>query len=209
MYRSLLAGLIILMGAVLAAGGIWLIALDGSWAYLLLGIGLLISGGLVLNEHPGGLSIYGIVLLGALIWGLWEVGLDWWALVPRGALLVVIGILLLPLAFQWYRRRERPHGRSVGGPASVLVAAVLIATVVGIIAMLNDPHDRPGSFDQARMNADRTSDVAGVAPGEWPAYGRTPLGRRYSPLDQITPENVAGLEVAWQYNTGEIRGEDD
>ena len=39
--------------------------------------------------------------------------------------------------------------------------------------------------------------------GDWPAYGRTPLGDRHSTLRQITPENVAGLEVAWRYHTGE------
>lgn len=39
--------------------------------------------------------------------------------------------------------------------------------------------------------------------GDWTAYGRTALGDRHSPLTQITPENVAGLEVAWRFNTGE------
>ena len=38
---------------------------------------------------------------------------------------------------------------------------------------------------------------------EWTAYGRTPLGDRHSPLDQITRANVSRLEVAWRYSTGE------
>src|SRR5579871_4600081 len=39
--------------------------------------------------------------------------------------------------------------------------------------------------------------------GEWGAYGHDALGSRYSPLDQITRENVKGLEVAWTYRTGD------
>src|SRR5690348_1364767 len=42
-----------------------------------------------------------------------------------------------------------------------------------------------------------------VASGEWSAYGRDALGARYSPLTQITPENVARLSVAWTYRTGD------
>ena len=41
--------------------------------------------------------------------------------------------------------------------------------------------------------------------GAWGAYGRTPLGDRHSPLTQITTANVARLEVAWRYSTGEAR----
>jgi len=42
------------------------------------------------------------------------------------------------------------------------------------------------------------------SPGEWTAYGRDALGSRFSPLTQITRDNVARLEVAWTYRTGEL-----
>jgi quinoprotein glucose dehydrogenase len=38
--------------------------------------------------------------------------------------------------------------------------------------------------------------------GDWPAYGRDPGGARFSPLTQITRENVKQLQVAWTYHTG-------
>lgn len=44
-------------------------------------------------------------------------------------------------------------------------------------------------------------------PSHWPAYGRDAGGTRYAPLDQLTRENVDGLEVAWTFRTGEL-GED-
>jgi quinoprotein glucose dehydrogenase len=49
-----------------------------------------------------------------------------------------------------------------------------------------------------------SASVAGAQhPAEWPAYGRDPQGTRYSPLTQIDRGNVARLEVAWTYRTGE------
>jgi len=44
--------------------------------------------------------------------------------------------------------------------------------------------------------------VAG-ATVEWPHYGGGPDRMRYSPLAQVTRENVARLKVAWTYDTGD------
>ncbi len=39
---------------------------------------------------------------------------------------------------------------------------------------------------------------------EWRHYGGDPGGLRYSPLTQITPANVAELELAWSYRHGDV-----
>ena len=39
--------------------------------------------------------------------------------------------------------------------------------------------------------------------GDWPAAGRDPGGTRYSPLTEITPDNVSRLARAWTYHTGD------
>jgi glucose dehydrogenase len=44
---------------------------------------------------------------------------------------------------------------------------------------------------------------AGRADGEWGAYGRDPGGSRFSPLAQITRDNVGTLAEAWVYRHGE------
>jgi quinoprotein glucose dehydrogenase len=49
-----------------------------------------------------------------------------------------------------------------------------------------------------------TSAAAQVKPGEWTAYGRDAFGGRFSPLTQITRDNVSRLDVAWTYRTGEM-----
>jgi quinoprotein glucose dehydrogenase len=40
--------------------------------------------------------------------------------------------------------------------------------------------------------------------GEWPFYGYDAGGTRYSPLIQITRDNVSKLAVAWTFHTGDI-----
>jgi quinoprotein glucose dehydrogenase len=39
---------------------------------------------------------------------------------------------------------------------------------------------------------------------DWSSYGRDPGGSRFSPLSQITQDNVQHLEVAWTYRTGDV-----
>ncbi|MBI3664614.1 MAG: pyrroloquinoline quinone-dependent dehydrogenase [Acidobacteria bacterium] len=39
---------------------------------------------------------------------------------------------------------------------------------------------------------------------EWPTYGNDPGSSRYSPLAEITKENVRQLKIAWTYRTGDI-----
>ncbi|MEO5820036.1 MAG: PQQ-binding-like beta-propeller repeat protein, partial [Vicinamibacteraceae bacterium] len=41
---------------------------------------------------------------------------------------------------------------------------------------------------------------AATAAGDWPTYNRDPGGTRFSPLTDITPGNVATLDVAWTYH---------
>ncbi|KGE03705.1 pyrroloquinoline quinone-dependent dehydrogenase [Pseudohaliea rubra] len=41
-------------------------------------------------------------------------------------------------------------------------------------------------------------------PAGWSAWGASPGGTRYAPADQLTPQNVGKLEVAWTYSTGEM-----
>lgn len=43
-----------------------------------------------------------------------------------------------------------------------------------------------------------------VTVAAWPHYGADTHGTRHSVADQITPENVAALEVAWTYHTGDV-----
>ncbi|WP_309085005.1 PQQ-binding-like beta-propeller repeat protein [Chelativorans sp.] len=208
MYRILISAVLVLLGIVLAAGGVWLATLGGSLFYVLLGVLLAFSGALLMARRAIGLGLYAATILLTLAWGLWEVGFDWWALAPRGSLVLVLGVLLLlPPMVRAMHAPGRPRA-GYGVHSIALAAAVAAAAAVGVYSMFQEPHEISGAFPEDRMSVDNSVD-ADVPPGEWVAYGRTSHGRRYSPLDQITPENVADLEVAWTYQTGELRDEND
>ena len=42
-----------------------------------------------------------------------------------------------------------------------------------------------------------------AAAQDWRSYGGDPGGMKYSALDQVTRANVADLEEAWSYDTGD------
>lgn len=59
-----------------------------------------------------------------------------------------------------------------------------------------------GSIDASTLPAMAPQQSASPAREDWAAYGHDDNQTRYSPLDQITPENVSKLEVAFTYHTG-------
>lgn len=211
--------ILILLGLILVAGGGWLISLQGSWYYLLAGIALAASGWLLIRRNPAALWIYAALLLGTLLWSLWEAGLDWWPIAARGDVFVLIGLFLLtpwitrPLstAAQTDARHGRPVSafRGAGLPLSVTLVAFF---AVAVASWFHDPHTMKGELPPSRgpggamQPAAGTSPTAAVPDDEWHAYGRTGFGQRYSPLGQIRPDNAARLELAWTYNTGDMRG---
>jgi quinoprotein glucose dehydrogenase len=215
MFRILIASLILLIGASLTVGGIWLVALAGSWAYLLIGLGLSLSALLLLQRKSWGLGIYAATLLATLAWGFLEVGPDWWALSARGSLLVVFGILLLPVAYGFVKDAGRNTAgyalasRRAERQAYALATVLLICGAGGVYAMMVPSHDMPGTIAADRISQPAPTETQGVAAGDWSAYGRTAYGQRYSPLDKITPQNVSALKVAWSYNTGQLRKDSD
>ena len=46
--------------------------------------------------------------------------------------------------------------------------------------------------------------AASADASDWTAYGGDGRGQRYAALSQITPQNVANLELAWSFRTGEL-----
>jgi quinoprotein glucose dehydrogenase len=208
-YRLILSSILLLLGIVFVVGGVWLAALGGSMYYVIAGLAIVVSGWLVLQRRASGLTLYALTLLVTVVWALWEVGFDWWALSARESLLVVIGVFLL---FPPIARSLNSAGRGrvqPGVSSGFLLIVLLTAAAVAGYSMLKAPHEIAGSFGDAKMAENKTYATDGVPDGEWQAYGRTAYGQRYSPLDQINAENVNKLEVAWTYETGQTRGAKD
>ena len=84
-----------LIGLALGAGGVWLAALGGSLYYAIAGLGMLIVGVLLLARRAAALWVYAAVLIGTLIWAVWEIGFDWWPLAARGDIIFLLALWLL------------------------------------------------------------------------------------------------------------------
>ena len=80
---------------------------------------------------------------------------------------------------------------------STLRRAPLAALAI-VLALLG-----AGCSSESPGPADAATPAPGAAAAEWTAYGGDGLGARYSPLAEITRDNVTSLAVAWTFRTGE------
>ncbi|MDQ0624792.1 MULTISPECIES: glucose/quinate/shikimate family membrane-bound PQQ-dependent dehydrogenase [Paraburkholderia] len=198
----------IIIGLALAAGGVPLVTLGGSWYYVITGIAIALTGVLLFIRRRSALWLFALVLFGSTIWAVTEARFDFWQLLPRLWVWLVLALWLLlpPVA-----------GKLVFGPPAAhregvvpLAAAVIVTVLLGIGTAFNHPYDRPGTL--ASTAAAPSATLAGDAnrqAGDWTDYGGSPFGQRYSPLTQITPENARQLKVAWQFQTGDKPGPGD
>lgn len=189
-----------LAGLGLAVGGTYLVSLGGSPYYLVAGIGILATAVLLWLRSPLALALYALVVLATLAWAVAEIGLDWWQLVPRGDVVFIFGVLL---CLPWITRpltRKAVLTRKMA--ALSLIASLALAALVGVAALLTaDGKEWGGKLPSARVNVAATAD--------WPAYGGTWAGQKFSPLTQVTPANVEKLERAWTFRTGDAPREGD
>jgi len=196
----------IVIGAALAAGGVWLTLLHGTPFYVAIGLGVLATGGLLVAGRRSALWVYAIVLAGTLIWAVVEVGFDWWPLAARGDVLYPLGLWLL---MPWVRRGLAPRPERIDRAAAALSVVVAAGAVVLVIGLVSDYDDRDGAIAAAVPSATAASEAVAQPDADWRDYGRTQFGQRYSPLHQITPDNVKDLKVAWTFRTGEMQTKDD
>ncbi|MBY5545690.1 glucose/quinate/shikimate family membrane-bound PQQ-dependent dehydrogenase [Rhizobium leguminosarum] len=198
----------IIIGLTLGGGGLWLVTLGGSVFYLFAGLMFLITAGLLLMRKAVALWVYAVLVVAALAWAIWEVGFDWWQLGPRGGMIILLGLWLLT---PWIRRPlglRSPTGITYAANPWPLAVPVIVAILVALYSMTTDPHDLAGELPKDTVAA-QPAFGGSVPDGEWHQYGRTPFGQRYSPLDQITAENVSTLKEAWRYQTGDVKRPDD
>ncbi len=195
-----------LVGLFLFCGGAWLGLLGGSLYYAIAGLGIGLSGALLIAGRGAALWVYAVVLVGTLLWAIGEVGFDWWPLAARGDVIFPLGLWLLT---PWVTRHLNPRGPfSKNAAALALSGSAVAAVVVLAISLGSNYHETFGTI--APTSPATAAQVADAQPDEdWSAYGRTQFGQRYSPLTQITPANVATLKVAWTFRTGDLPGAND
>lgn len=194
------------LGAILTGGGIWLALLGGSGFYVICGMVLLATSVLLLLQRREALWLYAALVAAVLVWSVVEAGFDFWALAPRGDVVLPLGLwLLLPFA----SGHLTPVSKWNRLP---LLVAILAGIGLYGYALTQDPQDTAGELPRAQIThagVQLPAEVATVPAQDWPSYGRTQAGDRYSPLSQITTGNVNTLKVAWTFRTHDLRGPDD
>ena len=150
----------------MAPPGLYLATLGGSLYYAIAGIIVLISAWLVLRESRSGVQLFWLVYLATIIWSVWEVGLDGWALMPRLVYLTVAALWLLMLP-----RDGGETPRFDARPVALLLPVLGLAAAAGLFSLnrfVPPPILRPRWRWQASGD------------GEWTHYGNSLGGTRYS-----------------------------
>lgn len=196
---------LVLMGGQLAV-------LGGSWYYALMGLALLGAAVLLLRAHAAGATVFGLALAATMLWSLWEVGLDGWALVPRLAWLAAGGLVLCacwPVA----RRRLRGARRGIWffATGALPLAAglmVLMPLLMPSNIELAPPTERPAqAFSRGQVPSPDGNVAANHDASSWTSYGGSNLSNKFSPAAQITPANASQLTEAWHFRTGDLKPE--
>lgn len=190
-----LALLIALVGLFFIGSGIWLITLGGSWYYFPTGVLMLASSVQLLRNRVSGAWLYALVFAVTLIFTLWESGLDYWGWVPRMGLIAAIALvlsLLMP------RLGVNKHWAwSIGGAISMCFA-VAIGLAFAPFSTVYATAPLPGK----PLAAGTLGGPANTSE-DWSAYG-SQNGTRYSPLTQLTPQNVGQLKRTWIQVTNDL-----
>lgn len=194
---SMLLGLVLLAtGLFFAIGGGKLVALGGSWYFLIAGIVTVLSAIQFFRRKSSAVVLFLLVFVGTLIWSLFDAGLEFWPLVSR--LMVSAGLMLLAFLI-WPSLRKNEGKHSLAKP-SYAFSALLAAGMVVTLVQMFQPHPTVAAtgeelplipVDKAKQQKD------------WDNYGNTPQGSRFVALDQITRDNVKDLQVAWTFHTGD------
>ena len=177
----------------LVLGGLQLLFLGGSIYYLVAGLALAYSGWCFWHEDPQGSLVYASLLFLTIAWSFMEAGTNLWALAPRILPFAVLGSWLLT---PWQRNVLYDGNPPPLFASSIAKAAVPLSLVIIVFVFVDDT-----GYEVSEMSARSGINTINSAT-DWPSYGNSEKGTRYSPLDQINTDNVEGLELAWTYRTG-------
>lgn len=187
---------IALLGLALAAGGIRLVSLGGSWYFLVGGLAMALSGLLIALRKPVGAWLFAAFLIGTALWAVSDTGLVFWPLFSRLFMFSAIGVVVALVYPLLARSAGGNAGRGAYGIAGVLAVLVVIAA---------------GNMFVAHPSVAPTGKGPGLTPvdpahaqKDWAHYGNTEGGSRFAALDQINRGNVDKLKVAWTYHTGDV-----
>ncbi|MDN6861112.1 membrane-bound PQQ-dependent dehydrogenase, glucose/quinate/shikimate family, partial [Pseudomonas sp. CAN2814] len=112
--------IIALLGLALAAGGIRLVSLGGSWYFLIGGLAMAVSGLLIALRKPAGAWLFAAFLVATAVWAVADSGLVFWPLFSRLFMFSAIGVVVALVYPLLARSAGGQPGRGAYGIAGVL-----------------------------------------------------------------------------------------
>ncbi|MCP1712855.1 quinate dehydrogenase (quinone) [Kerstersia gyiorum] len=200
-WLRLVSVFLLLISLYLLYGGVQLVALGGSAAYIVIGLLWLVAAALLFVRRSAGAWVYLVSLLLCTGWAAWEAGNVFWQWFPRIMLPVGLGMLVFWTAPFARRNAESGAWARLGRPLGAVCALVLVA----MLGLMLVPHGvtEPSAGQLARSEAREGAQPAD-APRDWTHYAGSEAGRRYAAISQINADNVGKLELAWSARTGDI-----
>ena len=192
-FMNIFAIALFFIAAPLVLGGLQLLVLGGSVYYIFAGLAVGCSAYFLWNKRHLAPLIYGVFFLLTVAWAFIESGTNLWALAPRILFFAGFGLIFLT---PWVRK---PLYEGFPPPlfSSTISRIIPILTVVITIFVFIE-----GTGYEVREMSPRSQINTVNTQTDWPSYGNTVKGTRYSPLDQINVTNASDLELAWTYRTG-------
>ncbi len=189
----LFPALLVIIAVPLLLGGVQLVFLGGSFYYLLAGILLVASAKRLWKADHLGSLVYGGFMIATVAWSFLESGTNLWALAPRILPFAVIGLWFLT---PWLRKSLYQGNPPPLFASSISKYAALIVVAITVYVFVD------GTGYEVQPLSERSGVNTVNTATDWPSYGNTVGGSRYSPIDQINTGNVEALELAWSYRTG-------
>lgn len=194
----------ILLGLLIGIGGFILLRSGGTAYYLIGGVCLLLIGALLLRHHRLAVLLVSLCLFSTSAWAVYEVGMDWWQLLPRLDLWIALGLAVFVIA------RQQPKHTQYQLSIWSLSLSLAVSVTVLVTSLAASPTQINGTVSrQPTELVKQQHALPNTSPGDWVNYGGTAFAQHYSPLTDITPSNVHQLQVAWHFHTGDLPGTDD
>ncbi|HED1418623.1 TPA: PQQ-binding-like beta-propeller repeat protein [Kluyvera georgiana] len=190
----LLIGLMAIIGLTIGALGAKLAAVGGTWFFALMGLVMVVSAILIARHRRGGIVLYALAFIVAIVWSISDAGWEFWPLFSR---LFAFGVLAFLCALVWpFMSANQPAKKVLPFGLAAVIAVALLASVGGMF--------KPQTLVSATEAVPVKPVTAGEEQKNWEHWGNTTHGDRFAALDQINKQNINKLQVAWTARTGDI-----
>ena len=166
------------------------------WAasFALMGLVMVVSAILIARHRRGGIVLYALAFIVAIVWSIADAGWDFWPLFSR---LFAFGVLAFLCALVWpFMSANQPAKKVLPFGLAAVIAVALLASVGGMF--------KPQTLVSATEAVPVKPVTAGEEQKNWEHWGNTTHGDRFAALDQINKQNINKLQVAWTAHTGDI-----